>query len=644
MPYPTLDSLPDWVKEMPKHAQEIYQASWNAAYEEYKDEGKAAATAITAVKTKFEKSEDGKWKAKEAVDINPGELSSEDKRRLIQSELEKGRNPEAIATKLSPWLRDIFDTEIVYELGGQLFKAPYTIDDTGKVTIGTPTKVIAVTQYKATEVKSLQNEIVQLSGFRAIDASDKRLVKSLSKEATVQECEDCIKWLKEEAVVKTEDGVKFPAEAFAYVPDPEKPSEWKLRIWEDPQKKVTRKQLGAAAAALSPGGFRGQRVDIPSGDISKVKAKLRSAYRSLDVKDEEMPKWVKEAEMVRELVAESCAIDIEEVTKEKIAKGIVPVRFLVPGFNVSKEKFYTPDAIKDAVKVFEGVKMYADHPTDEDDKKRPERSIKDWAATLKNCKTSTSGNACGEAYINAGWLKEKAQALYEQGDLNQLAVSILGVGKGSKGEVEGHKTTIIEGIVKGRSVDFVTEPGAGGRAGLMESADISNDIDVISLDRFKKERPDLVEALTVELSETFKPKQEDKMAEEKKVEEVQKELDTTKAALKEATDQLAAEKSARAKADAKAKIDKAIAEAKLPEVSKERLLAQFKDAESDKGLAEAIKAETEYVAKIAETGRVKDLGNTTPDTDATKAALREAVKKANPTWSDKMVDDFVKGR
>jgi len=198
--------------------------------------------------------------------------------------------------------------------------------------------------------------------------------------------------------------------------------------------------------------------------------------------------------------------------------------------------------------------------------------------------------------------------------------------------------------VKGRSVDFVTEPGAGGRAGLMESADISNDIDVISLDRFKKERPDLVEALTVELSETFKPKQEAKMAEEKKVEEVQKELDTTKAALKEATDQLAAEKSARAKADAKAKIDKAIAEAKLPEVSKERLLAQFKDAESDKGLAEAIKAETEYVAKIAETGRVKDLGNTTPDTDATKAALREAVKKANPTWSDKMVDDFVKGR
>jgi len=67
MPYPTLDSLPDWVKDMPKHAQEIYQAAWNSAYEQYKDEGKAAATAITAVKTKYEKNAKGDWVAKETI-------------------------------------------------------------------------------------------------------------------------------------------------------------------------------------------------------------------------------------------------------------------------------------------------------------------------------------------------------------------------------------------------------------------------------------------------------------------------------------------------------------------------------------------------------------------------------------------------
>lgn len=70
--------------------------------------------------------------------------------------------------------------------------------------------------------------------------------------------------------MKTEDGVPYPAEAFAYVPDPEKPSTWKLRLWEDPEKKETPRQAGLAIAALSPGGFRGNRVEIPSEDLPKV--------------------------------------------------------------------------------------------------------------------------------------------------------------------------------------------------------------------------------------------------------------------------------------------------------------------------------------------------------------------------------------
>jgi cation transport regulator ChaB len=66
MPYPTLDSLPDWVKKMPKHAQQIYQAAWNSAFEQYNDEGKAAATAISAIKTKYEQDNNGEWHLKAA--------------------------------------------------------------------------------------------------------------------------------------------------------------------------------------------------------------------------------------------------------------------------------------------------------------------------------------------------------------------------------------------------------------------------------------------------------------------------------------------------------------------------------------------------------------------------------------------------
>ena len=95
--------------------------------------------------------------------------------------------------------------------------------------------------------------------------------------------------------MKTEDGVQFPAEAYLYVPDPDKPSTWKLRIWEDPEKKVTAAQVGRAIAALSPGGFRGQRVDLPEEEIPKIKAELRRLWREVnpDKEDSEMPETIK---------------------------------------------------------------------------------------------------------------------------------------------------------------------------------------------------------------------------------------------------------------------------------------------------------------------------------------------------------------
>jgi hypothetical protein len=93
---------------------------------------------------------------------------------------------------------------------------------------------------------------------------------------------------KADTPMKTEGGVKYPADDFAFVPDPQSPSSWKLRLTATPGK-VTRDQLGAAAAAFSPGGFRGNKVQLPAADMAKVKAKIRAAYRKLGVKDEDMP-------------------------------------------------------------------------------------------------------------------------------------------------------------------------------------------------------------------------------------------------------------------------------------------------------------------------------------------------------------------
>lgn len=96
---------------------------------------------------------------------------------------------------------------------------------------------------------------------------------------------------------KTEGGIAYPPEAYAYVPDPKMPFGWKLRLWANLTDKETAAQVGAAVAALSPGGFRGKQVVIPAGDLPKVKARVKAAWIKVNpdkgVKD--MPAHLAEA-------------------------------------------------------------------------------------------------------------------------------------------------------------------------------------------------------------------------------------------------------------------------------------------------------------------------------------------------------------
>jgi len=362
MPYPTLASLPDAVKALPKHAQEIFQGAFNAAFKQYEgDEAKSAATAWAAVKTKYEKKDD-KWVAKEAVHPHgehtcvcpecDKEITVEEnikcntqscpecKVRMRAKDIGERRTKEAImANELSDtnkanllqqgltteygldvdntiprgvWVEEVFESEVIYNVNGQSYKASYTMED-GKATFGEPEKVIRQTVYKPMEsLRTTYSEIIQEAGRRNanIDSTRVKKIMALCQELlssedevsdgkikkAVKEAGSVLTWLKEQAVVKTEDSIEFPAEAYAYVPDSEKSTTWKLRLWEDSEKKVTKAQLGRATAALSPGGFRGQKVAIPAADLSAVKRKIRAAYRKLGVEDDDIPRWVKETE------------------------------------------------------------------------------------------------------------------------------------------------------------------------------------------------------------------------------------------------------------------------------------------------------------------------------------------------------------
>ncbi len=76
MPYDNLQDLPDNVRNvLPKHAQEIYQAAYNSAWDQYDEpeerrgdatrEETSHAVAWAAVKNSYEKGDDGKWHRKD---------------------------------------------------------------------------------------------------------------------------------------------------------------------------------------------------------------------------------------------------------------------------------------------------------------------------------------------------------------------------------------------------------------------------------------------------------------------------------------------------------------------------------------------------------------------------------------------------
>jgi len=288
------------------------------------------------------------------------------------------------------------------------------------------------------------------------------------------------------------------------------------------------------------------------------------------------------------------------------------------------------------------MKMYADHPTEEEDKNRPERSIRDWVATLSEVKCDDNGVVTGIAEVIEPWLMQKLASLRDKDMLSEMGISINAVGSASKGTIDGKETLVIEKLVAARSVDFVTEPGAGGVVTFYESD--RNDIDLIELSTLKEKRPDLVKAIEASVRAEITKEVKKHMESEERITELEGQittLTTERDDLKIKMEEAVKEK---AKAEAQAVIKEAVDKAELPDAAKERLTERFRDAESADGIEEAIKSEVDYIAKLSESGKVKGLGGSKPNPEKDREALKESFKKLNPGWTDAQVETAVTGR
>ncbi|MBA7652149.1 hypothetical protein ES703_59978 [subsurface metagenome] len=234
MPYDTLADLPDAVKKMPKHAQEIYQSAFNSAFEQYKDRGDqrealSHATAWAAVEKSYEK-RNGRWVAKEAK-----VLSDKNKSKLLQSALmSEYKIGQAVPIPKNLTIDEVFEDKVIYDVDGQLYESKYELDEDGKVVFGDPKKVLSTKVYKSMEsLQTTYSEIIQEAGRRNANLDSTRIKKIvaicqelLSSEdepdekdikKAVKEAASVLELIKEQEVTKTEDGDKFPAAAFAYL-------------------------------------------------------------------------------------------------------------------------------------------------------------------------------------------------------------------------------------------------------------------------------------------------------------------------------------------------------------------------------------------------------------------------------------------
>lgn len=257
---------------------------------------------------------------------------------------------------------------------------------------------------------------------------------------------------------KTEDGQEFPASDYAYVPDPDKPSTWKLRLTSTPGGEPDPRIVGAAIAALGA-GFRGQKVDIPEDDLPAVKRKVRAAWRKAnpDKDDDEMPEAIREAQDM-EIAGEIVPL----VERAVAADGTVTVKVIRPGWGTSG--YYPAETLaRDGPKVFRrGVKMFWDHPTASEEAERPEGSLDTLAGEfISDAVWRENGPDGPGLYADAKLFGRFRDAVKELAP--HIGVSIRAMGKAKEAEIEGKRGPLIEQITTARSVDFVTMPGAGGK-------------------------------------------------------------------------------------------------------------------------------------------------------------------------------------
>lgn len=215
-------------------------------------------------------------------------ISANNQYELLQVAL-KDKYPKPEGGNGHLWVDDHSDSAVIYHMyDDKIYSESYVMTEEGRIVLaGDQVQVVRQTGYQKLEKSADDTHIMGLLKLAGFD-DDQAETLGLSVD-TDQPLDDQVAALATQfgkAATKTVDGKAYPASNFAYVPDPEKPSTWKLPIFDE-------KHVSAASAALGP-GHRGEKVSIPEADRGKVLATVKAKYRE-HYPDKELPDQLKKA-------------------------------------------------------------------------------------------------------------------------------------------------------------------------------------------------------------------------------------------------------------------------------------------------------------------------------------------------------------
>lgn len=124
--------------------------------------------------------------------------------------------------------------------------------------------------------------------------------------------------------------------------------------------------------------------------------------------------------------------------------------------------YYSEEVLRRDGHIFgPGTKMYIDHPTRTEETDRPERSVTDLAATIVEPPRMAGIDLVSVCEVKKHWVETIDEIAAD------IGLSIRAWGEDEWGDAGGRSGPIVTSLLEAQSVDFVTEPGAGGKVGRM---------------------------------------------------------------------------------------------------------------------------------------------------------------------------------